>query len=89
MTGAGNLPVRVWVADVWDTLSLDAQPDWTVLDLKRDALEKGTVRAADPGAYQVKFRGALVTDESATLASLGVPAGGAFVVQPARRAPVR
>jgi hypothetical protein len=89
VTGVGGLPVRVWVADVWDTLSLDAQPDWTVLDLKRTALERGTARAPDPGAYQVKFRGALVTDESTTLESLDVPAGGTFVVLPSRRVPVR
>ena len=89
MTAAGALPVRVWVADVWETLALDAGPDWTVQDLKRTALERGTARSTEPADYQVKFRGGLVTDESATLATLGVPAGGALVVLPIHRRPIR
>jgi hypothetical protein len=89
MTADAGLPVRVWVADVWDTLNLDAEPDWTVQTLKRTALERGTARSLDPSDYQVKYRGGLISDEAATLAALGVPAGGAFVVLRSRRVPAR
>jgi hypothetical protein len=83
-----GINVRVWVTDVWDTVELWLPPDCTVAELKRQALLRATGREPCPGEYQVKFRGALVLDESQTLADLGAKAGAPFIVLPARRRPV-
>ena len=45
--------------------------------------------AGDEGSYEVKFRGARVSDERRTLAELGVRDGSALIILPVRRRPVR
>jgi hypothetical protein len=83
------MTVRVWVPEVWDIVSLDAGPEWTVERLKSEALEQATGRKPDGEAYEVKFRGALVLDESETLAGLGAPDNASFIVLHARRLPAK
>jgi hypothetical protein len=83
------MTVRVWVPEVWDIVSLDAGPEWSVARLKSEALERATGRAPDGEAYEVKFRGALVLDESATLSALGAPDNASFIVLHARRLPAK
>ncbi len=83
------MTVRVWVTDVWDNANVSVAPEDTVGTVKVRSLEQITGRTADPTTYQVKFRGALVTDESQTLAALGVPDGAPLIVLPASRRPVR
>ena len=58
------------------------------LERENRALRRALTRA-DVDAHQVKFRGALVLDESRTLGDLGVPDGAPLIVLPARRRPVR
>lgn len=89
MTVASELSVRVWVTDVWDIVTLQVSPDWTVMRLKREALAAATGRSVDDAAYQVKFRGAPVLDEAITLAALDAPDRAPFIVLSARRRPVR
>jgi hypothetical protein len=89
MTLATELRVRVAVTPVWDTVELSVTPEWSVARLKQEALARATGRRLDPSAYVVKFRGAAVVDETRTLAELRVPDGGALIVLPARREPVR
>ena len=43
----------------------------------------------DPDEYVVKFRGAEMLDESATLRDAGIPPNAALIVLPRRRRPVR
>ena len=82
--------VRVMVTDVWDQVFLAVGPDTTVAQLKRDALARALkTNVVHPDDYIVKFHGAGVLDESATLGSLGAGANAPFVVLPARRLPVR
>jgi len=82
--------VRVMVTDAWDQVFLAVGPDTTVADLKRDALARALKSTAvHAGAYEVKFHGAAVRDESLTLAALGAGANAPFIVLPARRQPVR
>lgn len=81
--------VRVWVPDVWDIVSLEVSPEWTVARLKAEAFERATGRQPPGDAYEVKFRGGLVLDESATLAALGAPHNASFIVLPANRRPAR
>lgn len=87
---AERFAVRVMVTDVWDQVFLAVEPTTTVKDLKRRALNEA-LRQPNPqlDEYVVKFRGAQVLDESATLATLGARANAPFIVLPARRQPVR
>jgi hypothetical protein len=82
--------VRVMVTDVWDQVVLAVEPTTTVAELKREALAGALKRpVVSPDAYVVKFRGASLLDESATLAALGAGANAPFIILPARRQPVR
>jgi hypothetical protein len=82
--------VRVMVTDAWDQVFMAVGPETTVADLKRQALARALKRAALPtSVYIVKFRGALVEDESVTLAALGAGPNAPFIVMPGRRLPVR
>jgi hypothetical protein len=86
---AGALAVRVAVADAWETFALDARPTDSMAALKRRALEAARVDASRADRYEVKAGGALVPDESRTLAELGVASGAQLVVLFRRRRPVR
>ena len=83
------MTVRVWVPEVWDVVRPEAGAEWTVERLKAEALRQATGRAPNGEAYEVKFRGALVLDESATLGGLGAPDNASFIVLPAKRRPAR
>lgn len=91
MTGvAEGFAVRVMVTPVWSNVELRVDDATTVEQLKRDALRAALKTSAFHGAeYVVKFRGALVLDESATLGSIGVVPNAPFIVLPGRRQPVR
>lgn len=80
--------VRVWVPDVWDVVELETHPGQTVSAVKAAALTTAFGAAVDPAAYEMKYRGALVANES-TLGELEVPAGAPMIVVPVRRRPVR
>lgn len=82
------MKVRVWVPDVWDQVSLDVSGGETFGAIKSSALEQALQGAADPAGYEVKYRGALVTDENQTLEAASVPDGAPLIVLPARRRPV-
>jgi hypothetical protein len=60
-----------------------------VAEVKAAALLLAAGRPLEPGDYQVKFRGALVTDERRTVGDLGARDGTPLIVLPARRRPVR
>lgn len=84
-----DLLVRVTVTDTWEVVDVAAAPTTTARAVKQEALRRGLHAEPDADTYAIKFRGALVTDETATLEALGVPTGGAMIVLPARRRPVR
>ena len=82
--------VRVMVTEAWDQVFLAVGPETTIGELKRDALARALkTPSAHPAAYEVKYHGAAVRDESLTLAALGAGANAPFIVLPARRQPVR
>lgn len=90
MTAAmDGMTVRVTVSDAWDQVVLTVSPDATVAQVKREALARALGRPAAPEDYVIKYRGALVLDESQTPADLGAGANAPFIVFPARRRPVR
>lgn len=86
---AEHYAVRVMVTEVWDQVFLPVEPTTTVLQLKKEALGKALRRRVPAEEYLVKFRGAELRDEAATLAALGAGAGAPFIVLPRRRQPVR
>lgn len=88
-TVADRFAVRVMVPDAWDQVFLAVAPTTTIAEVKRQSLERALKRRAPADDYIVKFRGALVTDETATLAALGVGANAPLIVLTARRRPVR
>ena len=89
MTTATELRLRVTVPEVWDHVQIAADPNWPVRQVKEEALRATTGSNAGAEAFEVKFRGAKVLDESATLEQLRVPDNGALVVLRERRLPVR
>jgi len=87
---AEKFAVRVMVTDVWDHVVLAVDPGTRISDLKREALTRALKSAVrDVDDYMVKFRGAEVTDEQATIESVGAAANSSFVVLPVHRRIVR
>jgi len=82
------LNVRVTVLDAWDAIALELAASTTIGDVKRHALTAARV-VADPAAFQVKFRGVELPDESRSLAEVSFPNGGALIVLRRRRRAVQ
>jgi len=82
------VPIRVMVHDVWDEVRLALPPSTPLSEVKRRALDVTRVRRP-PDGYVLKFRGAEVTDESASLEAAGVVPDAALIVLPRHRRPVR
>jgi hypothetical protein len=82
------LALRVTVLDVWDEFRLSVPDATTVATLKARVLAEARV-IRDPDAYQVKFRGAAIVDESKTLVQLGIVPNAALIILSRRRRPVR
>ena len=82
------IPVRVWVTDVWDNIQVDVTPETTIAELKAKGLADATHANLDPSIYEVKYRGALISNEDQTMADLDVPAGAPFIILAAHRRPV-
>jgi hypothetical protein len=76
------------VTPVWNTVELRVDAATPVRDLKRAALRELKVDP-DGDDYVVKYRGALVLDESRSLDSVGAVPNAPFIVLHARRQPVR
>jgi hypothetical protein len=81
--------IRVTVGDTWAPLALRVNPDETVAAVKARALAAQGIAAPRHARYEVKLGGALVRDESCTLAAGGVRPGAALVILSRRRRPVR
>lgn len=80
--------MRVMVHDAWDEVVLPWQADTALGALKRAALEITRVAGA-PDEFVVKFNGAELRDETATMATCGVPDNGALILLRRRRRAVR
>ena len=89
MTTGSPTTVRVWNTEVWDVVDVEVTPYSTFGDVKAACLAEALGRPVDSADYELKYRGALVLDETQTLAAHDVPPGAPMVVLPARRWPVR
>jgi hypothetical protein len=79
--------LRVTVQDTWDVVPLDLPATASIAELKLRALVLAHV-ARDPSEYEVKYRGASLRDEAASLASATVVDNAPLIVLPVRRRPV-
>ncbi|HEY3221084.1 MAG TPA: ubiquitin-like domain-containing protein [Gemmatimonadales bacterium] len=86
---AERYAVRVMVTSAWETVTVQVDDSTTVAQLKLEALRSALKTTAGEDALVVKFRGAIVLDESITLRALGVVPNAPFIVLPGRRQPVR
>jgi hypothetical protein len=77
------------VTAVWDQVVLPVDAGTTVASLKQEALTRALKRRDVSDRYIVKFHGARVLDESATLGALGAGPNAPFIILPAAREPVR
>ena len=83
-----SLPVRVMLTEVWDEFRLDLPPETPLSQVKQQVLNLGRL-PADPAKYVVKYRGAQLSDETRSLADLGVVKNAALIMLPRRRQPVK
>jgi hypothetical protein len=83
-----TLPLRVMVEEAWDEVRLNLPSVTPLAELKRQALQATRV-VGNPDAYQLKFRGAELQDESRSLAEAGLVPNGALILLRRRRRPVR
>ncbi len=82
------ITVRVAVHEAWDEVAMQVDPSTSVSQVKSGALQAARV-VENADAFETKFRGAVLRDESASLAECGVPDGGALIILRRRRRPVR
>ncbi len=83
---SSDLSVRVTVLDNWDEIPLHLSPETPVGELKARALAASRVTRS-PAEYEVKYLGAELMDEGATLAESGIVANAALIVLSRRRRP--
>jgi hypothetical protein len=83
------LALKVTLGDTWRPVLLTAAPEDTIAQVKARSLATDAIPAERAGDYEVKFGGALVRDESLSLAAARIPDGGALVVLARRRRAVR
>ncbi len=88
MADPSGITVHVWVPDVWDNVTLPVTPETSVEELKRRVLGETVGGGANIEAYEVKFRGALVDDESRSLAEIGARDRAPLIVLARHRRPV-
>ncbi len=90
MTAVGErYAVRVMVTPAWEQVPVQVDDTTTAAQLKHQALKAALKTTENEQAFIVKFRGALVLDESTTMRALGAVPNAPFIVLPARRQPVR
>ena len=90
--GTGTEPVimlRVQVAEIWDTIRIDAPADTTVRVVKQRALEALVPDAPHPDAFMTKLNAWEVLDENVSLAEAGAVNGSTLLLHYRRRRPVR
>jgi hypothetical protein len=81
--------IRVQVAELWDSIRVDAPSSEPVISVKRAALDALYPVGIDPEEYVVRLHGFEILDESVSLGAAGVRDGSIFLLVKRRRQPVR
>jgi hypothetical protein len=90
--GSGVEPImhiRVQVAELWDSVRVDAPPSEPVISVKRAALDSLYPDGIDPEEYVVRLHGFEILDESVSLTAAGLRDGSILLLVKRRRQPVR
>lgn len=90
--GSGEEPVihiRVQVAELWDSIRVDAPPSEPVTSVKRAALDALYPEGIDPEEYVVRLHGFEILEENVGLVAAGVRDGSILLLVKRRRQPVR
>jgi len=88
-TDGDTLHLRVQVAELWDTLRVDASPSTPVESVKKAALGRFFPDGEPITDYVVKLRGFEILDETATVAASGAKDGSTLLLARRRRRPVK
>lgn len=92
MVGGGDgtvLHIRVQVAELWDTVRVDAPASAAVDAVKAAALSTFFGTSESPDDYVVKLHGFEILHEGRSLESAGVKDGSTLLVSQRRRRPVK
>lgn len=87
--GGAILHLRVQVAELWDTLRVDAAESATVASVRNAVLDKSFPDGVTAGEFVVKLRGFEILDENESLGASGVRNGSTLLLSRRRRRPVR
>jgi hypothetical protein len=82
------IPVRATLLDTWEEVTLTVPPSTSIAELKRMVLAASRIRRP-ASEYVVKYNGAELYEEGATVGSAGVVPNASLIVLRRRRAPVR
>ena len=83
------ITLRVQVAEIWDTIRIDAPPDTPVSVIKQRALDAFLPDAPHAEEFMTKLNGWEVLDENVSVAEAGAVSGSTFLLHYRRRRPVR
>jgi len=90
--GGGNgsvMHLRVQVAELWDTVRIDASGTTSVAEVKNAALEAFFPARSNSGDFVTKLRGFEILNESDSLEASGVRDGSTILLARRRRRPVK
>ena len=83
------LHIRVQVADLWDSVRVDAPPTESIASAKKAALEALYPAGSDSDEWVVRLHGFEILDEESSLSDAGVRNGSIILLVSRRRRPVR
>lgn len=87
--GEPALHLRVQIAELWDSVRVDAPPSEPVIKVKRAALDALYPVGIDPDEYVVRLHGFEILDENVSLNAAGVRDGSILLLVWRRRQPVK
>ena len=87
--GGPRLHLRVQLADVWDTVRVEAPASEPLINVKLRVLEELGVDPVDQVSYVTKLGGFEILDENLTLQEIGASDGSTLLLAVRRRRPVR
>jgi hypothetical protein len=83
------LHLRVQVAELWDSVRVDAPPSEPVINVKRGALDSLYPITVNPDEYVVRLHGFEILEENVSLSAAGVRDGSILLLVFRRRQPVK
>ena len=86
---ASHIALRVEVPEVWDVVRVETPVTETIQTVKAAALRALYPDAQDIEAFVVKFNGAELRNEEASVSDVGARDGSTFLLTFRRRRPVR